>query len=139
MKNFIHNVLAVFMSVVVLMTTMSFTVDMHYCGDSLIDFSFIQQVESCGMEKQMVASSCGATTLSEKSCCTDKTVVKEGNEDLKISFDRLTLDQHLFIVAFTHSLMDQFTQIDLKTTPFVDYPPPFLERDVQVLHQSFLI
>ncbi len=46
MKQFIHKSMAVFMAAVVLMTTMSFTVDMHYCGDSLVDFSFVQKVEN---------------------------------------------------------------------------------------------
>ena len=38
MKKFLHKSMAILMAVVVLFTTMSFTVDMHYCGDSLVDF-----------------------------------------------------------------------------------------------------
>ena len=51
MKQLIHKSMTVFMAAVVLMTTMSFTIDMHYCGDSLVDFSFVQKAETCGMEK----------------------------------------------------------------------------------------
>lgn len=39
------------MAFVVMFTTMSFTVDMHFCGDSLVDFSLFAKAESCGMEK----------------------------------------------------------------------------------------
>lgn len=127
------------MAAVVLLTTMSFTVDMHYCGDTLVDFSFSQQVETCGMEKMMNRSDCENPTLSEKSCCTDKQVIKEGKDDLKVSFDQLTFEQQLFVVSFTHTYSTLFEGTDSEAVPFFDYAPPFVKQDVQVLHQTFLI
>lgn len=139
MKQFFHKSMAVFMATVVFMTTMSFTVDIHYCGDTLVDYSFTQQVNTCGMEKTQNTSSCENPTLAEKSCCTDKQVIKEGQDDLKISFDKLTLEQHVFLASFTYSYSNLFEGTESKEIPFVDYAPPFVERDVQVLHQTFLI
>jgi len=127
------------MAAVVLITTMSFTVDMHYCGDTLVDFSFTQQVKTCGMEKARSTSSCENPTLSEKSCCLDKQLVKEGQDDLKISLDQLSLEQQAFVASFTYSYLSLFEGTESKQVPFVDYPPPFVKRDVQVLHQTFLI
>ncbi|RTE54280.1 hypothetical protein EHW67_03680 [Arenibacter aquaticus] len=139
MKQFIHKSMAIFMAAVVLMTTMSFTIDMHYCGDSLVDFSFVQKVKTCGMEKAQATTSCENPTLSEKTCCTDKQVVKEGKDDLKVSFDQLTLEQQFFVASFTYSYLSLFEGIESNDVPFIDYPPPFVKRDVQVLHQTFLI
>lgn len=127
------------MAAVVLMTTMSFAVDMHYCGDTLVDFSFVHQVESCGMEKAQVIANCETSTASEKSCCTDKQLIIEGQEDLKISFDQLTLEQQVFVASFTFSYINLFEGIETNEVPFLDYAPPFLKQDVQVLHQTFLI
>ena len=81
------------MAFVVLLTTMSFTVDMHYCGDSLVDFSIFTEAESCGMEKAQPTESCDNPSMTEKDCCTDQQLVKEGNQDLKISFDKLTKEE----------------------------------------------
>jgi glutamine cyclotransferase len=118
---------------------MSFTVDMHYCGDTLVDFSFVQQVKTCGMEKSKTTSSCENPTLSEKSCCTDTQVFKEGIVDLKVSFYQLTLEQQVFVASFTYSYISLFEGTESKQVPFVDYAPPFIRQDVQVLHQTFLI
>ena len=139
MKQFTHKSMAVCMAAVVLMTTMSFTVDMHYCGDTLVDFSFVQQVKTCGMEKAQATTSCENPALSEKSCCTDKQVIKEGKDDLKVSFDQLSLEQQVFVASFTYSYKSIFEGTESKEVPFFDYPPPFVKRDVQVLHQTFLI
>ena len=139
MKHFIHKCMAVFMATVVLMTTMSFTLEMHYCGDSLVDFSFLHQVESCGMEKAQGITNCETSTVSEKSCCTDKQLIIEGQEDLKVSFDYLTLEQQVFVASFTFSYISLFEGIESNKVLFVDYSPPFVKQDVQVLHQTFLI
>ncbi|TXE07393.1 hypothetical protein ES711_11540 [Gelidibacter salicanalis] len=139
MKQFLHKSMAFFMASVVLMTTSSFAVDVHYCGDTLVDFSFMQQVETCGMEKAPVSTSCENPDLAVKSCCTDKQIVKEGQDDLKVSFDTLTLEQYLFVASFTYSYINLFEGTESNSIPFVDYAPPFIERDVQVLHQTYLI
>jgi len=139
MKQFFHKSMALFMAAVVLMTTMSFTVDMHYCGDSLVDFSFVQKVKTCGMEKAQAQTSCENPTLSKKSCCTDKQILKEGQNDLKVSFDQLNLEQQVFVASFTYAYLNIFEGTESLDAPFFDYPPPFVKRDVQVLHQTFLI
>jgi hypothetical protein len=139
MKQFIHKSMAVFMASVVFMTTLSFTVDMHYCGNTLVDFSFVQQVDTCGMEKTQAISGCENDTLSGKSCCTDKQFIKEGKDDLKVSFDQLTPEQQVFVTSFTYTYINLFEGTESKEVPFFDYSPPFVERDVQVLHQTFLI
>lgn len=139
MKQIMHKSMAVLMAAVVLMTTMSFTVDMHYCGDSLVDFSFVQKAKSCGMENAQATTSCERPSPTEKSCCSDKQVVKEGNDDLKISLDQLTLAQQVFVVSFTYAYSSLFEGTQSEETPFLDNSPPFIRRDLQVLHQTFLI
>ncbi|SCY18426.1 hypothetical protein SAMN05192588_1558 [Nonlabens sp. Hel1_33_55] len=139
MKQLIHKSMAILMACVVLMTTMSFTVDMHYCGDTLVDFSFIQSAKTCGMEKVQTSKGCEKPMLSEKSCCSDEQIIKEGKDDLKISFDTLSFEQQTLIAAFTYSYINLFEGTESEEVPFEDYPRPFVKRDVQVLHQTFLI
>lgn len=131
--------MAIFMACVVLVTTMSFTVDMHYCGDNLVDFSFIQSAKTCGMEKVQATKGCEKPMLSEKSCCSDEQMVKQGQDDLKTSFDTLSFEQQTFIAAFTYSYIKLFEGTASTDVSYKDYPPPFVKRDVQVLHQTFLI
>ena len=137
MKSFIHKFMSFFMAVVVLLTTMSFNVDMHYCGDLLVDFSIVEQVKSCGMEN--VKTDCNNLDITQKSCCRDTQLIVEGAEDMKVSFEQLSFDQQLFIISFTYSYLNLFNGIDANTISFEDYAPPFVKQDVQVLYQIFLI
>ena len=137
MKSFIHKFMSFFMAVVVLLTTMSFNVDMHYCGDLLVDFSIVEQVKSCGMEN--VKADCNNLDITQKSCCRDTQLIVEGAEELKVSFEQLSFDQQVFFTSFTYSYLNLFNGIDSNTISFEDYAPPFVKQDVQVLHQIFLI
>lgn len=131
--------MALFMSLVVLLSTVSFTMGMHYCGDMLVDFAFNESVTTCGMEKEPVAVSCETTSISKKSCCTDIQVVKKGNQDLKKSFHQLDLNQQIFIAAFIYSFLDRFVDTTVHQPSFDYDPPPLLDRDLLVWHQTFLI
>lgn len=138
MKTFIHKSMSLVMAIVVLMTTMSFTVDMHYCGETLVDFSFSQQITTCGMEKVKTVPDCENQTLSQKSCCSDEQMIQQGQENLKISFYSLSLEQQIFVASFTHSYLSLFVETSDEVS-FVHHSPPFIKQDVQVLHQTFLI
>ena len=138
MKSFFHKITAATLATLVLFTTMSFTVDMHYCGDTLVDFSLFDKVETCGMEKQVPTKACG-NELTEKSCCSELQIVMEGQEDLKLTFDTLNLEQQVFVASFFYSYINLFEGLDENIIPFKDYNPPFLIRDIQKLHETYLI
>lgn len=130
------------MALIVLLSTMSFSVDMHFCGDHLVDFSISDKVDNCLMkaEKSETSSSCEIMEMvNEMNCCSDVEVTIEGQDDLKISFDRFTFDQQQFVYSFTYSLITLFQGKDDNIIPFKDYVPPPLLRDVQILDQTFLI
>ena len=138
MKRIFHKTLSILMAFVVMLTTMSFTVDMHYCGDSLVDFSFFTKSKTCGMEKAQPVK-CENPSMSEKSCCSDQKIVKEGSDDLKTSFNKLTFEQQTFVATFFYTYINLFEGLDENIVPFKDYSPPFIERDVQILYETYLI
>ena len=131
--------MSISMAFVVLFSTMSFTIDMHYCGGTMVDFSFFHNVDTCGMEKAQLVSSCENPEMKKKSCCSDEQLIIEGQDDLKDSLMSLTLEQQVFVASFTYSYICLFEGTESKEVPFLDYPPPFVKQDVQVLHQTFLI
>lgn len=139
MKETFGKITAFLMALMVLFSTMSFSVDMHFCGDHLVDFSFAEKVDTC-MMTEMSKSSGECTVMEmEMDCCSDVEVTMEGQNDLKISFNQLTFDQQVFVASFVYSYIDLFEGIDENIVPFKDYSPPPLIRDVQILDQSFLI
>lgn len=138
MKSFLHKILSGVMATLVLFTTMSFTVDMHYCGNTLVDFSLFDEVKTCGMEKQEPTKDLG-NGLTEKSCCSELQIVKEGQDDLKFSFDTLNFEQQVFVASFLSSYINLFEGLDENSSPFRAYDPPYLIRDIQKLHETYLI
>ncbi|MDB4291830.1 hypothetical protein N9954_00365 [Maribacter sp.] len=142
MKEALHKIISMSMALIVLLSTMSFSVDMHYCGDHLVDFSMYDKVDTCMMkaEKSKDSSSCEIMEMEiETNCCSDIEVTIEGQDDLKISFDNLTFEQQQFVFSFTYSFINLYKEADENIVPFRDYVPPPLLRDVQILDQTFLI
>lgn len=139
MKQIFHKISSFLMAIVVLFSTMSFTVDMHYCGDSLVDLSIFSEAESCGMEKAQPAKSCENPVMTENDCCSDQQFLKEANQDLKTSFDKLTFEQQTFVATFFYTYINRFEGLDENIVPFKDYSPPFVKRDIQTLYETYLI
>jgi hypothetical protein len=137
MKQFLHKSAAVIMTFVVLISTLSLTVDMHYCGETLVDVAFFSEAETCGMEqKKSTTSKC---SVMKKNCCSDEQIVIEGQDELQITFDKITFKQQLFVATFFQSYVNLFKGLEISVIPFSDYPPPFLVKDIQKLDEVYLI
>ena len=54
MKKLVFKIASFLLAVLVCLSTLSFTVDKHYCGDFLVDVSFTGDASDCGMEKSTV-------------------------------------------------------------------------------------
>ncbi len=138
MKAVFHKILSVLMAFVVLFSTMSFTIDMHYCGDRLVDTALFKKAKGCGMD--METNSDSDCSLTKKNCCKDELIVVKGQNELKFtSFEDLTFHQQLFFTVFTYSFINLFEGLPRQTIPHKDYSPPNLVADLQVLDQVFII
>ena len=138
MKKIFYKISSFFMALLVLLSSTSFTIESHYCGDILVDASFLGTAKTCGMEVQKTSSSTDCD-ITKKDCCSNEQLLVQGQDTLKISFDKLEKEQQLFVVALVQSYIYLFEYNEAKIKSFKDYSPPPLIRDVQVLDQTFLI
>jgi hypothetical protein len=117
---------------------MSFTVVSNYCADDLVDFSFFDNASWCNdLQDDSFSKAC---EISEVPCCSSDQLVVEGKDDLQqASFESLTLNQQLFVATFTYSYLSLFEDLEQESTPFPNYTPPLLVRDILLLDQTFLI
>lgn len=118
------------MALLVMLSTMSFTVDKHFCGSQLVDKAIFSKAKTCGM--QMSAET-------EDHCCTNEKVSVEGQDELKVSFDSVDFHQQLFITTFTFAYFQLFEALPKQSIPFKDYSPPLIVSDIQLKDQVFLI
>lgn len=138
MKNTIRHIASFAMAFLVLFSTISFTVDMHFCGKHLVDFSLFKKAETCDM-KAMMSDAMGEQMNMDMACCSDVNMVQQGQDDLKISFENISFDHQLFVATFISSYIDLFEGLETNVVPFKEYPPPLLIQDVILLEQQFLI
>ncbi len=125
------------MACVVIFTTMSFTVDMHYCGDTLIDVAVFKEAKNCSMAMAMENNA--SSEMKKKSCCHDEQISVEGQDELKVPLQKLDIEQQEFVVALFTSYIHLFEESEVHSIPFNGYPPPDIVTDFIVLHEQFLI
>ncbi|NIK93462.1 hypothetical protein GZ212_14970 [Mangrovimonas sp. CR14] len=124
------------MAMVVLFSTMSFTVNMHYCGDKLVETAVFHKVKGCGMEMEKPASD--GCDITKKSCCNDKQLVVDGQDELQ-TIDKVSFEQQVFITSFIYSYINLFEGIDENVTSYVAYKPPLVVRQIFKIDETYLI
>lgn len=136
MKKFFHHTTAVSLAFLVLLSTMTWTVDKHMCMGRVMDISFFHEADSCGVELAMDAL---GLQQDENHCCDDESFTFFGQDDLKLTWDELEIEQQDFLLGFTYSFLNLFVPVEKLPVPNETYPPPLLVKDITVLDQVFLI
>ena len=137
MEKAFSKIASILMAFVVLLSTMSFTVSMHYCQGELVDTAVFQKAHSCGMEQSSQMISDESNMM--EGCCNDTEITIEGQDDLKLPVIDITLDQQVFITAFVHTYSNLFLTYEENDTLYFDYPPPFTVRQIFKLDETYLI
>jgi len=130
MKKTFYKISSFCMSLIVLLSTSSFTIEKHFCGNTLVDVALFSEAVGCGME---------IPTTTENSCCKDELEVIKGQDDLKISFDKLTFDQELFVASFVYTYINLFEGIDENVSLYEEYIPPLVIRQIYKIDETYLI
>ena len=134
--SYLHKTFSVALSFLVLFSTLSLTIDKHFCGDVLIDVAIFSESKTCGME----VSKTEQTDVIEKSCCKNEIDVIEGISDLTInSFEDFDLIQQQVLFAYSYSYINLFEGLPNFVIPHSDYLPPTLVEDIHLLDEVYLI
>ncbi|MCK0191003.1 hypothetical protein [Arenibacter sp. F20364] len=138
MKVMIHKILALLMAVFMLASTVSWTIEKHYCFGTVVDVALFHEADTCGMDMGSLNDRIKLDKDSN-SCCSDEIIFVPGQDDLKMSYHDLDLDQQFFLVAFAGYYLDLFQPVSQPLVPHAHYPPPILVKDIHILDQVFLI
>lgn len=111
----------------------------HYCGgfEMLSKVTLGEEHLSCGMK--MNSFSCGDEKQEGHGCCSNQYLkVLTDDHFAKVTFDFNFPNQ--WVPAFVTLFV--FSELTLPQAPnsvFNEYLPPPLERDIQILYETFLI
>ncbi|MCB0398557.1 MAG: hypothetical protein KDD26_02855 [Winogradskyella sp.] len=134
--SFLNRTTAVALSFLVLFSTLSITIEKHFCGDTLVDVSVFSKVDSC----------CGGANdsdmpeVAKKSCCKNEVDIVEGQDNLALkTYDDLDKTQKQVLFAFAYSFIKLYESTPKVTVPHRYYSPPTIVRDIHVLDETYLI
>lgn len=120
------------------MSTLSFTINKHYCKGNLIEVSLMGKVNGCAKANKHDGCDDSSQNI-EDNCCSDTLeIIKSSNNNLKHNND-ITLETLHFSAVFFTTYINLFKELPRNVIPFKDYIPPLLINDLTVLHDTFLI
>jgi hypothetical protein len=125
------------MAFLVLFSTTSFTVDMHYCGDTLVETALFHNIKGCGME--MKKPSTEGCAITKKNCCNDEQLVVDGQDELQVSVDKISFEQQLFVASFVYTYVNLLEGFDNKVFSFEKYKPPLVIKQLYKIDETYLI
>ncbi len=125
------------MAFVVLFSTMSFSVSMHYCGDNLVETAIFNKAKGCGMKMEKPATD--GCSITKKKCCNDEQLLVDGQDQLQIQFDTISLEQQVFIASFVYTYSHLFEGVDSNVSAYKAYEPPLVSKEIFKLDETYLI
>ncbi len=137
MKQVFHKIMSILMAFVVLFTTTSFTIDMHYCGDTLVETAVFHKAKGCGMEMQKPSTE--GCAITKKNCCNDEQLVIDGQDELQLQVDTISFEQQVFITSFVFTYSNLFEGLNNNVSSYEAYKPPLVIRQLYKLDETYLI
>ena len=135
-KHFLHKMFSVFLAFIVLSSTMSFTIEKHFCGDKLIDVALFSELNKCNMDSPSI----DLEEFVKKMCCKDEVNIVTGQDELLMhDFDDLSIDIQTALFEVTRSINHLVSVELLSKKSFNDYSPPKLIVNRLIVNQNFLI
>jgi hypothetical protein len=124
------------MAFLVLVSSSSFMVGIHWCGGEIQNIALLSKAEGCEMQKNLPPCHKHVTAP----CCEDETILHEGEgfkasvSDIAISISP-TLDLELPHVI----LSEVIPSVPFLQSDYYNYDPPLRSYDLNVSHRVFLI
>ncbi|AUS05965.1 HYC_CC_PP family protein [Pseudotamlana carrageenivorans] len=137
MKQVTHKIMSVLMAFVVLFSTLSFTLNMHYCGDNLVETAIFHKAKGCGMEMQNPLTE--GCSITKKNCCNDVQLLVDGQDELQLQLDKITFEQQVFIATFVYTYINLFEGLDNNVSSYEEYKPPLVIKEIFKIDETYLI
>lgn len=147
-----YRIFAITMALLIFITSVGFSVDMHYCQGQLKTFNLFGKAKSChdigeGMKdcpqhKQIAEVGLQhGSMISNKGCCSNKLHHFQSDQDQQYKVDKtitLTPTLECFTIAFVASFLS-VTVTATDNPIYAHYKPPNISRDIYVLLETFLL
>lgn len=136
-KGVLKNITAICLAFFVMASTMSFTINEHYCGGSLVDTSLFVKADTCMMEGMGMSNSDSENI--KDNCCNDVITIIDGQDEVHQNGKQIAFQHQLFITTFLYTYSALFSNKESAVVSYKKYIPLILVKDIYVLDETFLI
>ena len=126
------------LALVLILSTISYSVEKHFCEGFLVDTSFFGEGEPCG---ELESDACGSETLpQEKDCCEDEIHHIEGIDNLvKVEKDNDEV-KHVAHTSYLLPALDySYFEEVVAFIAHEHYSPPELVHNIHVLFEVYIL
>ena len=136
MQKHFHKYISVVLAIIVVFSTISVTLTMHFCGKIVSSVTVLQNVKECcniGEKSEKI------TQVSKKSCCSTVKITKQSQTEFSTQKDVLTVLQKTIFTSFISVYLSLFSEQDKKDYLYLVYLPPLISKPIYKLDQVYLI
>lgn len=122
-----------------LLSSSGITYAQHFCGafEMMAKITLGEEQMSCGM---VVVDACGSEDGEEEhGCCDNKYTSVDTDDNYAVSSFDLQINPVVAIAMVSVFIVSNPKVYEPNNTFYIDYSPPPLGEDLQVLYESFLI
>ena len=144
-----YRITALFLALLMVFYSIGISIDLHFCQGNFKTFSLLGKAKSCHeissapkgcQHHQKMVIQKAACEQQNMGCCENKTLEFQSDESIYLqshSFDFHQEIRFLFVEAYTHFPQGKFEENDF--SPFAQYKPPLIDKDIPIFVQSFLL
>ena len=136
LKQVLHKTFAIGLALLVLVSTVSVTIEKHFCGSFLVDVAVFTEADKCASEAMEIEM----VEVTKKPCCKDTIDIIEGQDELQLTVDtdmELESPTLMAVISYSDLGIVSFDSTAQYLNPY--YDPPDVIADIQVRDQVFLI
>lgn len=137
MKSIIHKIASFALSIVILLSTMSFALNVHICGDMLVKANMFHSTEGCGMDMENPATE--SCSITDDNCCDEGQISIEGQDELQLSVNKISFEQQIFVASFIFTYFHINAWTENVSPSFEEYAPPLVVKPIFKLDETYLI
>ena len=139
MKRILTKILSFFLTILVLFSSVSFTVEKHLCGGQVYSESIFGKAEKCGINDDDCELEANNPFYSEKSCCEDEIQFINGSifeKEQSVKLNNKQQQDFTISVLIDNGLI---TKEFNESTHFKNYLLPPNKNNFNILYQVFRI
>lgn len=146
-----HKATAMLLAFLMFTTSISFSMDIHFCGGQIESIAFFGNTTACEMMQQekepksccespkKQVKTCYNKETAKSNCCHNQKVVVENGDFEKTDFNINDVQPTIALVAFVYTYFKPLVFTSINKVSYTDYNTPPITEDITILHQVFRI